>query len=564
MSDITSPTEAPCGNAAGLKKYWLKDLTAGLLVSLIALPLCLGISNASGFPAISGVFTAIAGGMLCVLLSNSELTIKGPAAGLISIVVGAVDAFATDAGVARDNLNPEVYLQYLPHVAAVAMVSGVLQILTGLFKGGKLANLFPPSVIHGLLAAIGFIIIGKQLYPLLGLTAPGEPEAYLAYAHLPQHLPHLAMPVAIIGLLSLGLLFLYPVLKTKFKLCKIVPVQLIILAIAIPAAATMYRSYDGLKREYQVAGEEQPTQVKALLVKVPPSAAALPNAFIYPDFSKIDKPIFWTWVMMFFLVGTLESMLSAKAVDVLDPYKRRSDLNRDILAVGVANTAVAAIGGLPMISEIVRSSANKDYEAKTRWSNFFHGAFLLLSILLLPALINQIPLTALAAMLIYAGCRLASYRQFIHMNRIGREQLVVFCATIIGILATDLLVGVGIGIAVKLLLEFTMGVNLKDFFRVPTTTTDEGNRQVIKVQGSAVFTNWLQLRKKIVRCPGDHVAIDLSESNYVDHTVMTQLRELKDELKSLKQRELTVIGLQNHRALGVHELAARRLASHLQ
>ncbi len=265
-----------------------------------------------------------------------------------------------------------------------------------------------------MLAAIGFIIIGKQLYPLLGIAAPTEPEAYKAYEALPKHLPHLASSVAVIGLLSLGLLFLYPILKKKLAICKIVPVQLIIIALAIPAAATMYKQYDGLKREYSVSGEEKPVQVKALLVKVPASASALPQAFIYPDFSKAGKPIFWTWVMMFYLVGSLESLLSAKAVDVLDPYKRRSDLNRDMVAVGVANTAVAVIGGLPMISEIVRSSANKDYEAKTRWANFYHGGFLLLSILLLPMIINKIPLTALAAMLIYAGCRLASYKQFTH------------------------------------------------------------------------------------------------------------------------------------------------------
>ena len=262
---------------------------------------------------------------------------------------------------------------------------------------------------------------------------------------------------------------------------------------------------------------------------------------------------------MFTLVGSLESLLSAKAVDVLDPWKRKSDLNRDLLAVGVANTAVALIGGLPMISEIVRSSANKDFGAKTRWSNFFHGLFLLLSIVLLPFLLNKIPLTALAAMLIYAGCRLAHYKEFLHMFHVGKEQLLIFSCTIAGVLGTDLLKGVGIGIAVKIACEMFLGVRPMEFVRLPVFMDEDGASQRITLNGSATFTNWLMLKKKINGLPaGSDVIIDCSNSRFLDHTVMSRLDEMKRDFAATG-RSLSIVGLGNHKALSHNDLAARRL-----
>ena len=561
---MTVESLPPVGNAAGLMTNIKSDLVAGLLVFLIALPLCLGISGASGFPAINGVFTAIAGGIICVFLSNSELTIKGPAAGMIAICLGAVTDFALAAGLSKDqmsNTDLSVYMQYLPFVAAVGVVSGVFQIILGAIRAGSLADLFPSAVIHGLLASIGLIIIGKQLYMLLGLKPNGSTEAYEAYLELPAHIPHFAWQVAIIGLASLALLFVYPQLKKQFAICKIIPPQLIILVLAIPAAMILFQSFDGFKRSYEVSHEGHPVQqvVKSLLVKVPESASALPGSFIFPNFSMMNTFIFWKWVVMFVLVGSLESLLSAKAVDVLDPWKRKSDLNRDLLAVGVANTAVALIGGLPMISEIVRSSANKDFGAKTRWSNFFHGLFLLLSIVLLPFLLNKIPLTALAAMLIYAGCRLAHYKEFLHMFHVGKEQLLIFLCTIAGVLGTDLLIGVGIGIAVKIACEMFLGVSPMQFVRLPVFIDEDGTSQRITLNGSATFTNWLILKKKISGLPADSdIIIDCSNARFLDHTVMSRLGELRRDFEA-NGRSLKIVGLDNHQALSHHDLAARRL-----
>lgn len=561
---MTVDSSRPIGNAEGLAKNLKSDLVAGLLVFLIALPLCLGISGASGFPAINGVFTAIAGGIICVFLSNSELTIKGPAAGMIAICLGAVTDFALAAGLSKDqmsNTDLSVYMQYLPSVAAVAVVAGVLQIILGAIRAGSLADLFPSAVIHGLLASIGLIIIGKQLYMLLGLKPNGSTEAYEAYLELPAHLPHFAWQVAVIGLASLALLFVYPHLKKRFAICKIIPAQLIILVVAIPSAMFLFQTFDGFKRSYEVshAGHPVAQVVKSLLVKVPDNASALPGSFIFPNFSMINTFIFWKWVVMFTLVGSLESLLSAKAVDVLDPWKRKSDLNRDLLAVGAANTVVALIGGLPMISEIVRSSANKDFGAKTRWSNFFHGLFLLLSIVMLPFLLNKIPLTALAAMLIYAGCRLAHYKEFLHMFHVGKEQLLIFLCTIAGVLGTDLLIGVGIGIAVEIACEMFLGVRPMEFVRLPVFLDEDGKSQRITLNGSATFTNWLMLKKKINGLPaGSDVVIDCSNSRFLDHTVMSRMSEMKKDFEATG-RSLSIVGLDHHQALSHHHLAARRL-----
>ena len=553
--------EIPCGNFQGMKRNLKSDIVAGLLVFLIALPLCLGISGASGFPAINGVFTAIVGGLICVFLSNSELTIKGPAAGMIAIVLGAVLDFAKEAGVTQNANDPEIYMKYLPEVAAVAVTAGIAQIILGALKAGSLADFFPSSVIHGLLASIGLIIIGKQIYPMLGLKPNGSTEAYEAYLEMPAHLPHFAWQIAVVGLASLVLLFLYPLLKKRFAICRAIPAQLIIMVIAIPAAAFLYKDFDGFKRSYEIShgGEMVVQEVKSMLVKVPANPSALSKSLIFPDFRDIKHFIFWKWVLMFCLVGSLESLLSAKAVDVLDPWKRKTDLNKDLLAVGMANTAVAAIGGLPMISEIVRSSANKDYGAKTRWANFFHGFFLLISIVSLPFLLNRIPLAALAAMLVYAGCRLAHYKEFLHVYHVGKEQLVIFVATIAGVLATDLLIGVGIGIAVKVLLEMVQGVTPLQFLTLPISIEEEGKSRRIRLKGSATFTNWLMLKKKINSLPSEcDVIVDFSQSHYVDHTVMTRIEELRKDFEAAG-RKLTVAGLERHKTMSHDSLAARRL-----
>ena len=263
------------------------------------------------------------------------------------------------------------------------------------------------------------------------------------------------------------------------------------------------------------------------------------------------------YIIMFSLIGSVESLLSAKAVDQIDPWRRKTNLDKDLLAVGVGNTAAAFVGGLPMISEIVRSKANIDNGARTRFANMFHGLFLLAFVALVPALIDQIPLAALAAMLIFTGFRLAAPQEFIHMYKIGSAQLIVFVATILGVLATDLLVGIGIGIAVKAIMNIVNGAPIVSLFKPSIASESSDEVSTIKVDQSAVFSTWIALRNQIGKQSAKKVVVDMSDTQFVDHTVMAGLSYLQTEFAE-SDRELVMAGLDGHRPLSEHRLAARR------
>jgi MFS superfamily sulfate permease-like transporter len=289
------------------------------------------------------------------------------------------------------------------------------------------------------------------------------------------------------------------------------------------------------------------------------------GAFALPDFRGLATATGVKYVVLFTLIGSLESLLSAKAIDLIDPWKRKTDFNRDVLAQGVANTLSAMIGGLPMISEIVRSKANIDNGAQTRWSNFFHGIFLLAFVLLASQLIHRIPQAALAAMLVYTGFRLASPWEFVKTYKVGVEQLIVFLATIVATLATDLLIGIAVGIGLEVLLALRHGAPIPGLFWLTVDTTrDEEGRPVVRVKRAAVFGNWLKLRSVIVgyaEARGE-VRVDLSQTRYVDHSVMEKLEELRHELEA-SGKKMILLGLEEHKALSPHPHAARKKQAHL-
>ena len=263
---------------------------------------------------------------------------------------------------------------------------------------------------------------------------------------------------------------------------------------------------------------------------------------------------------MFAIVGSLESLLSAKAVDFIDPVKRTTDLNRDLLGCGVANLIASFIGGLPMISEIVRSRANVDAGAKSRFSNVFHGMFLLLFVSFLPFVVNYIPIAALAAMLVFTGFRLAHPREFVHMWQIGKEQFLVFVTTIVAIVLTDLLVGVLIGIALEFVINYARGLPFTATFSPGFETRQEGNTWIIQPQHAVTFSNWLPVRSRIdeLGLKGKHnIVVDLSKTELVDHTVMEKLKDLSRTFQD-NDLELKVIGLDHHQALSPHAEGARQ------
>jgi MFS superfamily sulfate permease-like transporter len=541
VSKSVQPDHSPGGNLRG-------DVVSGFLVFLIALPLCLGIAKASGFPEIAGVFTAIVGGLITPWISNSQLTINGPAAGLIVIVLGAMTEFGFKANPQSPEevaTNFDAYRMTL----AVGVVAAVIQIAFGLLRAGSLGDFFPSAAVHGLLAAIGVIIISKQLPVAIGVSSQGEPLELLRHMH--EKFMHLNPEIATIGFVSLLILFLFPLIKNP--LVKRVPVQLIVLCIAIPLA--LYFDLEH-KHDYTVLGHHF-TVDKSFLVNLPGN---LTSAITTPDFKALLLPGAWIWIAMFALIGSLESLLSAKAIDILDDKKRNTDLNRDVLAIGVGNLIAGLIGGLPMISEIVRSRANIDNGAKSKFANMFHGLFLLLAVAFLAWAIRMIPMAALAAMLVYTGFRLAHPREFMHVYRIGREQLVVFVGTIVAVLATDLLKGIAIGIGIELLIQFIHGVPIWSLVWPTTQVKAKGSDTLlIEPQSSAVFFNWLLIRRRIVSeglKQGKNVVLDLSSTKLVDHTVMEKLEELEQTFEA-QGLTLEVVGLGEHIALSAHPKAVR-------
>lgn len=542
---------APVGNLLGFRQHFKNDLVSGFLVFLIALPLCLGISLASGFPPLAGIFTAIIGSIVATSISNSELTIKGPAAGLIVIVLGCVADFGGD-GMAGGWSDAD--MQAYRATLAVGLVAAILQVSLGAMRIGIIGEFFPTAVVHGMLAAIGVIIVLKQIPVALGVTAKGEPLELLR--KLPDFILSANPTIATIGLVSMAIMFCWPVFGASYPWLKRIPSALLVLAVAIPmgmAADLLHQhTYYFAGYEYKI-GEQY-------LVQMPTRVFGMFSELTTPDLMALTQPKAWWWVLLFFSIGSLESLLSAKAVDRLDPYKRKSNLDRDLVAVGVANAAASLVGGLPMISEIVRSRSNIDNGAQTRFAGFWHGMFLLICVGLIPTILHLIPLAALAAMLVYTGFRLAHPREFVNVYKIGREQFIVFITTVIAVLATDLLIGVLIGIGVKFMLYVIDGVPLRSLFK-PYLEVEpgDGDTCVIRAHQSAVFSNWIPFRRELESVGlvnRQNITLDLSGTTLVDHSVMEKLHEMQG-IFSQEGLELKLVGLEGHWTQTDHEMASR-------
>lgn len=530
MSDPTSDPRRD--DAAGP----LADLRAGFLVFLIALPLSLGIAMASGFPPIAGVITAIVGGLLATPLGSARLTIKGPAAGLIVIALGAV----LELG------NGDMALGYHRTLAVGAIAAG-LQIVLGLLRTATIGISMSPSVVHGMLAAIGVIIVSKQLHTVVGVT-PHAREPLELLLEVPHSFAHANPEILLLGAASLLILFLWP--RLRFGWSRAIPPQLVVLLLAVPIGLWFdlphAHDYDFLSGHYHVGPE--------FLVNLPGS---LLEAVAFPDFSAVFSAASWKYVIMFALVGSIESTLSVLAVDALDPEPRPSNLNRDLFVVGVANMVCAFLGGLPMISEIVRSKANIDAGARTGRANFAHGLLLLVFVALAPGLLQTIPLAALGAMLVFTGLRLAAPREFAHAREVGLDQLALFLTTLIVTLATDLLLGVGVGIALKLVLHFIRGARFGSLFRARVESRLDEDVFVLSVHGAAAFTSLLAIRRHLDALPAQArtVRLDLSDVVLVDHTFSSRIAAMASELPGVA---LEVVGTETMTAASGHPHCSRR------
>lgn len=527
---MAKPTE---GDRRGI---FMRDVIAGLLVFLIALPLCLGIAMASGFPPVAGVLTAIVGGVIATHLGSARLTIKGPAAGLIVIAVGAVQELGGGDPIAG-------YRRTL----AVGVMAAAVQIGFALAGAASIGAAMSPSVVHGMLAAIGVIIIAKQAHTVLGVS-PESREPFELLLELPRSLMRENPEIVIIGLAALLILFGWPMIKARWA--KLVPAPMLVIAVAVPLGLLFDLDHE---HSYSFAGHAYRVGPQ-YLVHLP---GAILDAVAFPDFSQALSLTSLKYVVMFALVGTIESTLSVIAVDSIDPAKQASNLNRDLLAVGIGNLIAAALGGLPMISEIVRSKANVDAGARSRWANFSHGAFLLAFVALAPGLLHRIPLAALAAMLVYTGARLASPREFAHAKALGTDQLALFLVTLLVTLVTDLLIGVAAGLALKVGLHLARGAPLGSFFRTPVELVRVDDELRLRFHDAATFASLFKVRRVLTEVPPDirRVVVDLRDVRLVDHTFLERIHAMSEEWP---HAALEVVGLEELQPASPHPRAARR------
>lgn len=491
-----------------------RDVFSGFSVFLIALPLCLGIAVASNVPPVSGVLAACVGGIVCSFLGGCRLAIKGPAAGLIVISLSAVAELG--AG--------DLALGY-HRALAVGVVAGCFQIALAVFKKASLAEIMPPAVIHGMLAGIGIIIVSKQIYVMLGVEPTVSNPLALIF-EIPHSLPKINPLIALIGVLSLLIVSFWPYLKKV----SLVPSSIIVLLVTIPIS-----EYVEIEKahEYVLWGGNYHLSPEYLL-NLPSS---IKEIFQFPDFSVIYTWASIKYIFMFALVGSIESLLTVCAVDSMNSDKPPSDLNQDLLATGIGNTVSALIGGLPIISEIVRSKANIDYGAQSQWANFFHGLFLLLAILLFPHAINNIVLSSLAGILVFIGLKLAAPKEFIHAYRIGIDQLLIFVVTLSVTVSHDLLSGVGAGIITKIIIHLISFRSFKDLLKPVIRVRAVKDKVVIQIRGALCFTNYLLLKNVIeqeVKKSPKELRIDLCSISFVDHTSLEKLSHLQELYPEVK------------------------------
>jgi MFS superfamily sulfate permease-like transporter len=540
--------EKPPDGLKGLKAYWKRDLASGFVISLIAMPLCLGIALASGVPLMAGIISGIIGGILLSFFSGSHLSINGPAAGLAVIVLSSVEGFRQMAppGMPPADIDLFAYRCTL----GVGVACGVLQLLFAYLRAGILSIFFPSSVVNGVLASIGIMIFVRQLHIALGVQ-PQAADMISAIQQIPASISSCNPKIVLIAALCLLIMALLPAFKNP--LAKRLPVPLLVILAAIAMSdyfgleqITAYRALNG--RIYPVASD--------YLVRLP---ANLSESFVFPRFDHLLSGFGLEMVITIAMVASLESLLTTAAVDRLDPFKRKSDFNRELLSKGAGNIISSSIGGLPLIAEVVRSSANISNGAVTRWSNFFHGFFLLLFVSLLSKFIHHIPLAALAAMLMVIGFRLAAPGVFIKTFRLGKEQLLIFLSTIIVTLFTDMLLGMLAGVVVSFLINLFCGVNFINLFRIKLRVEEDRINEtwLFAAEKAAVFSNYYLLRKKLLEVPaGKTIIVDLSGTNLVDSLVMESLLEIRADYISAGGT-CEIRGLEGHRLFSAHRAATR-------
>lgn len=513
--------------------YIKNDLPAGLVVFLVALPLCLGIAMASGAPLFSGIIAGIVGGTVVAFTSGSALSVSGPAAGLTVIVLNAI----TQLG------SYEVFL-------LAVMLAGILQIVLGYLKAGIIGYYFPSSVIKGMLAAIGIILILKQIPHALGYDKDNEGDfSFLqvdgenTFSEIFKSLNYIHPGAIIIAVISLFILILWerPVFK-KYAFFKFVPGALIAVLVGV-ILNELYKKYFP---EFLLQGPE--------LVQLPvaESAMGFVNQFTLPDFTAFGNYHVYVVAVTIAIIASLESLLSIEAADKLDPYKRNTPTNRELKAQGFGNFVSGLIGGLPLTAVIVRTSANINSGGKTKLASIFHGLFLLASIIGIAPLLNKIPLACLAAVLLMVGYKLAKVSLFKSMYRLGWEQFLPFMVTVIAIQFSDLLKGIAAGMAVSAFIILRNNYKLAYIFHIEEKN-DHTDKVVIQLAEDVSFLNKGSIAFTLDQlAEGTHVIIDGSKSRNIDMDVIEIIHDFKNNTSALKKVTVELKDIPEFNGMAAH------------
>ncbi len=505
---------------------WLKhDLAAGLSVFFVALPLCLGIALASGAPLYAGLLSGIIGGLIVSFISGSELGVSGPAAGLTTLVAATI-------------VSAGDYRVFLLSV----LIAGAFQLLLGLLKLGTIASFFPSAVIKGMLAAIGIILVSKQIPIALGYDKPDFwTSGFLHLFSSTQFLGNLAQfklnvtaGAVIISVISLVLLIVFQLPKIKKKVS--LPPALIVVVIGV----LVNWAFAQFAMEHRLKSTQ--------LVNI---SSNLLSGIVFPDFSKLFQSTeIWKNGLTIGILASLETLLCVEAIDKLDLRNRITPVNRELIAQGIGNICCGLLGAIPMTAVIVRGAANIDAGGRTKLSAFTHGLLLLLSVMLIPFLLNLIPYAALSAILLITGYNLTRPKLFRNMWSLGWKQFAPFMITILVILATDLLIGVIIGLLISI--YFIIQNNFKTEYRIVKTRKHITDVYHISLNSNVTFLNKVKLRNALDQIPEYSIlTIDGSNTHFIDYDILEMISAFHNKAH-LKHIEIHLINIELVNVTAIH------------
>lgn len=504
--------------------YFKTDIQAGVVVFLVALPLCLGIALASGAPLFAGIISGVIGGIVVGLLSKSQLSVSGPAAGLTAIILAAIGTLGS----------------YQTFLVAVVL-AGAIQILLGLVKAGTISNYFPSNVIEGMLTAIGIIIILKQLPHAIGYDVDNEGDFFFiekntghnTLSALIDAINFAHLGAIVITLVSLAILIAFNRVAFLKKL-KALPGALVVVVVGVLINEFFKASGSNL-----AIGQEH-----LVSLPVPKSFDDFVGQFSLPNFAEITRPDVWIVALTIAVVASIETLLCIEASDKLDPLKRYTDTNRELLAQGTGNILSGLLGGLPMTSVIVRTSANINSGGRTKTATIAHGILLLLAVLSIPMILNKIPLACLAAVLLMIGYKLASPSVFKHMWKSGKYQFIPFIITVVAVVFTDLLEGVAIGLVVSVF--FILRANLKLAYFFKKEEYHQGEVITIKLAQEVSFLNKAAIKQTLNHLPvQSKVVIDATDTFYIDHDVVQLIKDFLNIGSKDKNIQVSLVGFKD-------------------